>query len=68
MDVKPTPVLTWSSGDLAASHEVYFGKEADAVKNATKASPEYKGTKARGDESYAPGKLTLLDGLLLADG
>jgi len=58
--VNPTQVLTWRAGDLAASHEVYFGKEADAVKNATKASPEYKGTKARGDESYNPGKLTLL--------
>jgi hypothetical protein len=60
VSVKPTQVLTWRSGDLAASHEVYFGKEADAVKNATKASPEYKATKVRGDESYDPGKLTLL--------
>ncbi len=60
VNVKPTQVLTWRSGALAASHEVYFGKEADAVKNATKASPEYKATKARGDESYDPGKLTLL--------
>ena len=59
VDVKPTQVLTWRSGALAASHEVYFGKDADAVKNATKASPEYKATKARGDESYDPGKLTL---------
>jgi hypothetical protein len=60
VDVKPTQVLTWRSGDLAASHEVYFGKEADALKNATKASPEYKGTKTRGDESFNPGKLALL--------
>jgi hypothetical protein len=52
-----TPVLTWSPGDFAASHEVYFGTVADAVKNATKASPEYKGSKSLGDESYAPGKL-----------
>jgi hypothetical protein len=44
VSVKPTQVLTWRSGTLAASHEVYFGKEADA----------------RGDESYDPGKLTLL--------
>ena len=54
---KLTPVLTWSPGDYAVSHEVYFGTDADAVKNATKASPEYKGTKALGDESYDPGKL-----------
>jgi len=31
--------------------------DADAVKNATKASPEYMGARARGSESYAPGKL-----------
>ncbi len=52
-----TPVLTWNPGDFAASHEVYFGIDAQAVKSATKASPEYKGTKALGNESYAPGKL-----------
>jgi regulation of enolase protein 1 (concanavalin A-like superfamily) len=52
-----TPVLTWSPGDFAASHDVYFGTVADAVKNATKASAEYKGSKALGAESYNPGKL-----------
>jgi hypothetical protein len=38
---------------------VYFGSDADAVKNATKASPEYKGAKALSEESYDPGKLAL---------
>ena len=52
-----TPVLSWNPGDFAASHEVYFGTDAGAVRNAAKASPEYKGTKALGDESYDPGKL-----------
>jgi len=52
-----TPVLTWNPGDFAASHDVYFGTVADAVRNATKASPEYKGSKALGAESYSPGKL-----------
>jgi hypothetical protein len=52
-----TPILTWNSGDFAVSHEVYFGTDADAVKNASKSSPEYKGTKALGDEIYDPGKL-----------
>ncbi len=52
-----TPVLTWDPGDFAASHEVYFGIDADAVRNATKTSPEYKGSKTLGNESYAPGKL-----------
>ena len=33
--------------------------DADSVKNATKSSPEYKGPKALGEESYDPGALTL---------
>ena len=54
---KLTPVLSWEAGDYAGSHEVYFGMDADAVVNADKSSPEYKGTKTLGDESYDPGKL-----------
>jgi hypothetical protein len=57
--VKPTQILTWDAGAVAASHEVYFGTDADAVKNATKASPQYKGPKALGEESYNPGTLSL---------
>ena len=57
VDVKHTPVLMWAAGDSAVSHEVYFGTDEEAVKNATKASPEHKGTKALGDESYDPGQL-----------
>ena len=59
LDVKPTVVLSWDAGAVAASHEVYFGTDADAVANATTASPEYKGPKALGEESYDPGKLIL---------
>ena len=59
VDVKPSVVLSWDAGAVAASHEVYFGTDADAVKNATKTSPEYKGLKVLGEESYDPGKLTL---------
>ena len=51
-------LLTWNAGDLAASHEVYFGMDPAAVANATKASPEFKGSKTLGNESYDPGKLT----------
>ncbi|MFC1794648.1 LamG-like jellyroll fold domain-containing protein, partial [Planctomycetota bacterium] len=57
--VNPSVVLSWDAGAVAASHEVYFGTDADAVKNATTASPEYKGPKALGEESYDPGKLAL---------
>ena len=59
VDVSPTKTLTWVAGAVAASHDVYFGTDADAVKNATKSSPEYKGPKALGEESYSPGKLSL---------
>jgi hypothetical protein len=59
VDVSPTQILTWDAGAVAASHEVYFGTDADAVKNATKSTPEYKGPKALGEESYEPGQLML---------
>ncbi|MGB2863843.1 MAG: carbohydrate binding domain-containing protein [Sedimentisphaerales bacterium] len=57
--VKPSVTLRWDAGAVAASHEVYFGTDADVVKNATKTSPEYKGPKALGEESHDPGELTL---------
>jgi hypothetical protein len=59
VDIKPTPILSWNAGAVAGSHEVYFGTDTDAVRNATKTSPEYKGPKSLGDESYAPGQLNL---------
>jgi len=59
VDVSPTPVLKWTAGSLAASHEVYFGANADVVKNAAKTSPEYKATNALGEESYNAGRLEL---------
>ncbi|MHC4439770.1 MAG: LamG-like jellyroll fold domain-containing protein, partial [Planctomycetota bacterium] len=59
VDVKPSVILGWVAGAVAASHEVYFGTDADAVANATTASLEYKGPKALGEESFDPGKLTL---------
>ena len=57
VDITQTPSLTWTPGVYAASHEVYFGTDPDAVRNATTASSEYKGTKALGDENFDPGKL-----------
>ncbi len=56
-DAQMTAILTWSSGDSATSHEIYFGTDADAVKNATTASPEYKAARTIGSENYDPGKL-----------
>ena len=57
VDVIQTPTLTWTAGVPAASHEIYFGTDSEAVRNATTASPEYKGTKPLGDERFEPGKL-----------
>ncbi|MFH1883550.1 MAG: LamG domain-containing protein, partial [Planctomycetota bacterium] len=57
VDVKQTQILTWSPGIYAASHQLYFGTDKDAVKNADTGSPEYKGTRDLGAESYDPGML-----------
>ncbi|MEJ2705859.1 MAG: hypothetical protein P8Z79_25755, partial [Sedimentisphaerales bacterium] len=57
VDVKQTAILTWTPATPAASHEVYFGTDEEAVRSATTTSPEYKGTKTLGDETYDPGKL-----------
>jgi len=56
-DVKQTAILGWSPGVYAASHELYFGADKDAVKNAGTGSPEYKGSRQLGSESYDPGML-----------
>jgi len=57
VDVKMTATLSWTPADSAASHQVYFGTDIEAVRNATTDSPEYKGGKALGSEGYDPGKL-----------
>ncbi|MHC4072029.1 MAG: hypothetical protein ACYTGS_08375, partial [Planctomycetota bacterium] len=57
VDVQMIATLSWTAADNAASHELYFGTDADAVKIATTASPEYIGPKALGAESYDPGGL-----------
>ncbi|MFH1718285.1 MAG: hypothetical protein ABIF19_13105 [Planctomycetota bacterium] len=56
-DVQINATLNWTPATTATSHDVYFGTDADAVQNATTASPEYKGNKAAGAESHDPGKL-----------
>jgi len=59
VDARLMPSLKWSPGIYAASHDVYFGTDADAVADATKTSPEFKGSQALGSESYDAGKLDL---------
>ncbi len=57
VDVMQTSIITWSPSVFAASHQLYFGTDKDAVKNADTSSPEYKGTRALGSETYDPGIL-----------
>jgi len=57
VDVSQTAVLSWSPSDHAASHQVYFGPDKAALRDADTSSPEYKGDIALGSESYDPGKL-----------
>jgi hypothetical protein len=57
VNVKHTQILKWVAGDSAASHEVYFGTDEDVVRSASKASPEYKGSRELGVEGYDPGML-----------
>jgi hypothetical protein len=49
VDISQTPVLTWTPGVFADTHEVYFGADA--------ASLELKGSGNLGEESFEPGQL-----------
>ena len=57
VDVTQSPILTWLHGVYADSHQVYFGTDKEAVRNADAGSPEYKGAGDLGSESYEPEKL-----------
>ncbi len=50
-------ILKWTPADSAASHQLYFGTDKDAVRHADTGSPEYKGPKDLGAETYNPGLL-----------
>ncbi len=57
VDIKQTPILIWTPGVYADSHQVYFGNDQATVRNADTGSPEYKGAGDLGAQSYDPGKL-----------
>ncbi len=57
VDVTQTVVLSWLPSNHAASHQVYFGTDKATVRDADNGSPEYKGDKSLGSESFEPGKL-----------
>jgi len=56
-DAEMNALLAWVPSAHAASHQVYFGVDKEAVRKADTTSPEYKGPKALGAESYDPGLL-----------
>jgi hypothetical protein len=58
-DVAMDTTLSWTAANNANSHQVYLGLDKDTVRSADTSSPEYKGPKALGDESYDPGLLEL---------
>ncbi len=58
-DVAMDTTLSWTAANNAASHQVYLGLDKDTVRSADTNSPEYRGPKALGDESYDPGLLEL---------
>jgi len=56
-DVGMNAILSWTPADSAASHELYFGTDKEAVRTADTSSPEYIGSKALGAENHDPGLL-----------
>jgi hypothetical protein len=55
--ISRTATLSWGAGQGAASHELYFGTDPNAVRDADTGSPEYKGNRNLGAESFDPGNL-----------
>jgi hypothetical protein len=56
-DAGMNAMLSWTPADSAASHQLYFGTDKEAVRNADTSSPECIGPRALGAESYDPGLL-----------
>ncbi len=57
VEIEVSPILTWTAGDKAAQHELYFGTSMEAVENAAIGSPEHIATLELGNESYDIGTL-----------
>jgi hypothetical protein len=56
-DVGMNVILGWTPADSAASHQLYFGTDKEAVRTAGPGSPEDKGSIGLSTESYDPGLL-----------
>jgi len=59
-EIQPDAALSWSAGIAAGSHDVYFGTDYEAVRDADTSSDEYKGNQPLGSESYDPPGVLLL--------
>ena len=57
VDISQISILSWVAGVFSDTHEICFGIDKDAVKDADTSSPEYKGSGNLGSESYDPGQL-----------
>ena len=59
-DVKDTPTLSWTKGDGADKHDVYFGTDQAAVETATTATAGiYRGRQALDAVTYTPAEAPL---------
>ncbi|OHB72880.1 MAG: hypothetical protein A2Z25_05260 [Planctomycetes bacterium RBG_16_55_9] len=56
-DLAMATTLSWTAATNAASHQVYLGLDKQAVRSADTPSPEYKGSRTLGAESYDAGLL-----------
>jgi hypothetical protein len=58
VDVAQTSILGWTAGEKAAAHDVYFGEDANAVRDATTATKDiYRGRQALNATTFDPGML-----------
>ncbi|UCF17857.1 MAG: LamG domain-containing protein, partial [Phycisphaerales bacterium] len=53
VDMRDISSLSWSRGDTASSHDVYFGTDRDAVAGADSSAPEFQGNQTTTSLSLA---------------
>jgi hypothetical protein len=53
VDIRDASSLSWSAGDTAVSHDVYFGPNRDTVAGADNSSPEFQGNQTATSLSLA---------------
>ncbi|HNS19454.1 MAG TPA: LamG domain-containing protein [Sedimentisphaerales bacterium] len=60
VDIRDLDALTWTAGDSAVSHDVYFGAERSAVAAAGKDAAEFQGNQS--GTSFSPADLVTFGG------